>query len=315
MKMYPLLMSLLITLNVFAQTPSLKSIEATSKAETDDSEFIYDFVSMGINSSYADYGSCLFRDKFISFSSRKIGVFAKKDPVTNEPFTNLFCSDIDPDWNLDRPLLFSYLLNKNENLGTITFSEDGFTMYFTTNKKGDTQLFQMFRAQMDPKKLGKWENMTPMSFNSDDYSVENPHLSKDGRTLYFSSNMKGSKGGFDIFKVDIDEDGNFGPIMPVSGAVNTEFNEKFPHTSSDGKILYFSSEGHDNFGGYDVFKAKKTDQGFVNVINLGNSINTNYDEVAFIPVTDQIAYITSDRSGGKGNYDIYRATKYAIDEQ
>jgi ribosomal protein L24E len=315
MKKYPLLMALLLALNVFAQTPDQLSKATTSDTKIEDNGFKFKIIPTRINSSYSDYGSCLFRDKFISLSSRKIGAFAKKDPVTKEPFTNLFCSDIDSEWDLDRPLLFSYLLNKNENLGTITFSEDGFTMYFTTNKKGDTQLFQMFRAQMDPKKLGKWENVTPMSFNSDEYSVENPHLSNDGKTLYFASNMEGSTGGFDIFKVDIAEDGSYGPVKPISGKVNTAKDEKFPHTSKDGKFLYFSSKGHDNFGGYDLFKSKNTEVGFVNVQNLGNTINTSSDEVAFIPVTDQIAYITSNRSGGKGRYDIYRAFEVTNEQE
>jgi hypothetical protein len=304
-----------MALNVYAQTPVQKSNESASNSKIEDNGFRFEIIPAGINSSYSDYGSCLFRDKFISFSSRKIGVFAKKDPITKEPFTNLFCSNIDPDWSLDRPVLFSYLLNKNENLGTITFSEDGFTMYFTTNIKGDTQLFQMFSAQMDPKKLGKWENVTPMPFNSDAYSVENPHLSNDGKTLYFASNMKGSKGGFDIFKIDIAKDGTYGPVTPVPGDVNTISDEKFPHTSKDGRYLYFSSKGHDIIGGYDVFKSTRSDSGFVQVTNLGNTINTTNDEVAFIPVTERVAYITSNRSGGEGSFDIYRTTEYPGDRE
>ncbi|MBT8262087.1 MAG: PD40 domain-containing protein [Bacteroidia bacterium] len=311
MKKYSLLMALLMALNVSAQIPVTKSTET----KVEDNGFKFKVIPTRINSSYSDYGSCLFRDKFISVSSRKIGVFAKKDPVTKEPFPNLFCSDIGPDWDLNRPLLFSYLLNKNENLGTITFSEDGFTMYFTTNKKGDTQLFQIFRAQMDPKKLGKWENVTPMPFNSNEYSVENPHLSTDGKTLYFASNMKGSKGGFDIFKVDIAEDGSYGPVKPVPGKVNTASDEKFPYTSKDGKFLYFSSKGHDNFGGYDLFMSKITEKGFKDIVNLGDSINSISDEIAFISVTDRVAYFTSNRSGGKGGFDIYRAIGITNDQE
>jgi outer membrane protein OmpA-like peptidoglycan-associated protein len=281
----------------------------------DNNGFRFETLTTGINTSYSDYGSCLFRNKFISYSSRKIGAFARQDPITGEPFTNLFCNDILPDWDLERPLLFSYVLNKNENLGTVTFSEDGFTMYFTTNLKGNTQLFQLFKAQMDPVKLGRWENITPVSFNSESYSVENPHLSSDGRTLYFASDMPGSVGGFDIYKVDIMEDGTFGSIVAVEGNINTEKDEKFPHTSPDGKFLYFASNGHPGLGGYDIFKSRRTSEGYRHIVNLGNTLNSTADEVAFIPAQDKLGYFTSNRSGGEGSYDIYRYSESRIEQQ
>ena len=123
------------------------------------------------------------------FSARKIGALAKKDPVTKEPFTKLYCSDILEDYDLSRPLLFSSLLNKNENLGSVSFSQDGTTIYFTKNIDGNTQSFQLYRAELNPDRAGEWINIIPLPFNSTDYSVENPHLNKAGDILYFASNM------------------------------------------------------------------------------------------------------------------------------
>jgi len=277
--------------------------------------FKFESLTTGINTKYADYGSGLFKNKFISFSARKIGAVSKKDPVTNEPFTKLYCSDILEDHNLTRPLLFSSLLNKNENLGTVSFSEDGNTLYFTKNIEGDTQRFQLYKTIMNPNDFGKWINIEALPFNSATYSVENPHLSKDGRTLYFSSNMPGSKGGFDIFKVAVHKDGSYGEVLPVKGAVNTEKDEKYPHLSVDQKFLFFSSKGHENIGGFDLFKTRRTKKGYVNIVNLGNTINTKKDEVAFIPVNEHIGYITSNRETGYGNYDIYRITEYILPQR
>jgi outer membrane protein OmpA-like peptidoglycan-associated protein len=277
-----------------------------------DNGFKFETLTTGINSAYADYGSGLFKNKFISFSARKIGALAKKDPITNEPFTKLYCSDILENYDLTRPLLFSSLLNKNENLGSVSFSQDGTIIYFTKNIEGNTQSFQLYRAELNPERAGEWINMTPLPFNSANYSVENPHLNRTGDMLYFASNMPASKGGFDIFQAPITTDGTAGEFSPVPGDINTENDEKFPHLSVDEKFLFFSSKGHENLGGFDVFKSRRTQKGYVTILNLGNTINTNKDEIAFVPATDRIGYITSNREGGMGSYDIYRITEYVF---
>lgn len=277
-----------------------------------DNGFKFETLTTGINSKYADYGSGLFMNKFISFSARKIGALAPKDPATNEPYTKLYCSDILENYDLTRPLLFSSILNKNENLGTVTFSQDGNVMFFTKNTEEDTQHFQLYRAELNPERQGEWFKMTALPVNGAEYSVENPHLSKDGKTLYFASNMPGTKGGYDIFKVEVKGPDSYGEVTPIEGLINTEQDEKFPHLSYDEKFMFFSSKGHDNIGGYDVFKARRTKKGFVTIINLGNTINTQKDEIAFVPATERIGYITSNKEGGYGNYDIYRLTEYVL---
>lgn len=279
-----------------------------------DNGFKFETFETGINSEYSDFGVGLFMGKFISYSSRKIGLLSKKDPVTKEPFTKLYCSDILEDWDLTRPLLFSNVLNRNENLGTVTFTEDGKTMYFTKNVEGDSQTFQIYSAVLNPEREGEWIDFTLLPFNQPEYSFENPHLSKDGKTLYFSSNMPESVGGFDIFKVAIAEDGTVGALEKVAGNLNTAADEKFPHTSVDDRFLFFSSKGHDTYGGYDVFMSRKTKYGYKNIVNLGNTINTETDEVAFIPVSERNAYMTSDREGGAGTYDIYKVTQYIVNQ-
>lgn len=280
-----------------------------------DNGFKFETFETGINSEYSDFGVGLFMGKFISYSSRKIGLLSKKDPATKEPYTKLYCSDILEDWDLTRPLLFSNVLNRNENLGTVTFTEDGQTMYFTKNIEGDSQTFQIYRVVLNPEREGEWIDFTLLPFNQPEYSFENPHLSKDGRTLYFASNMPEAVGGFDIFKASIAEDGTVGSVEKVAGNLNTAADEKFPHTSVDDRFLFFSSKGHDTYGGYDVFMSRKTKYGYKNIINLGNTINTQTDEVGFIPVSERNAYMTSDREGGAGTYDIYKVTQYIVNQR
>ena len=171
---------------------------------------------------------------------------------------------------------------------------------------------------MDPDEEGRWMNIAPVSFNDANYSFENPHLSRDGKLLYFAADFPDSKGGFDIYQVRLMEDGTFGNVEPIPGDVNTAADEKFPYTSVDGKFLFFSSTGHNSLGGYDVFKSRRSSdpsEGYKLIINLGNSINGAHDEIAFIPATDRIAYITSDREGGQGRYDIYKVREFTIDQK
>ena len=276
------------------------------------------FVSFptGINSKYADYGIGFFMDKFITFSARKIGGFAKKDPRTLEPFTKLYCSDIKEDWDLTRPLLFSSILNKNENLGSLTFSLDGQTLFFTKSSEEESDRFELYSAELNPERQGEWINITPVSFNGENYSIETPHLRKDGKRLYFSANMPDGVGGFDIYYVDLNKDGTLkSNVVLLPGDLNTEADEKYPYTSLDDKFLYFSSNGHQAYGGYDVFKSRVSVEGYKLIINLGSSINTEKDEIGFIPATETIAYITSNREGGYGNYDVYKVIEFSIEQQ
>ena len=276
-----------------------------------DNGFKFETFETGINTKYSDYGIGFFREKFISFSARKIGAFAKIDDNTGEPFTKLYCSDITYEYNLKRPQLFSSILNRNDNLGTLAFSEDGNTLFYTQSKENDTQQFEIYSAIMNPNREGEWINSTLLSINGD-FSVENPHLSRNGKWLYFSSDRPEALGGFDIFRVAIRNNETYGDVERLEGSVNTVLDEKFPQTSLDGKYLYFSSKGHDSQGGYDVFRSRKAKLGFVATRNLGNTINSSKDDVAFIQATNNIGYMTSNREGGSGSYDIYKVKESII---
>lgn len=301
--------------NINQDVVLLDQKEATASGpDIGNNGFKFETFATGINSKYSDYGVGFFREKFISFSARKVGALAKIDPNTKEPYTKLYCSDITYEWDLQRPLLFSHILNKGENLGTISFSKEGDRIYFSKSLKENTQRFQVYTATMNPDREGEWIHITALPFNNPSYSIENPHLSKDGKTLYFSSDMPEAIGGYDIFKVSVNTDGSYGPVERIEGSVNTVLDEKFPQTSLDNKYLYFSSNGHNSLGGFDIFRSRSASLGYVATRNLGNTINTPKDEIAYIPATKTIGYFTSDREGGEGRYDIYKIREYVIDQ-
>lgn len=145
-----------------------------------------------------------------------------------------------------------------------------------------------------------------LPFNSDNYNCAHPALSLDEKTLYFSSNMAGTLGQSDFYRVAILADGTFGTPENLGSTINTEGRETFPFLSADGE-LYFASDGHLGLGGLDVYVSKKNeDASFSKPINLGNPINTAYDDFAYVLNSEtRVGYFSSNRPGGKGSDDLY----------
>ena len=147
----------------------------------------------------------------------------------------------------------------------------------------------------------KWSKGQALSFNNKEYSVRNPAISKDGKTLYFSSDMPGGLGGEDIWKVSVD--GNtYGTPENLGPNVNTEANESFPFLQDD-NILFFSSNGRQGLGGYDVFKYNTNTN--EKSSNIGEPVNSQKDDFAFTyNLVKNVGYFSSNRDG---NDDIFQA--------
>ena len=173
----------------------------------------------------------------------------------------------------------------------------------SNNKYGVLHLFKA-------NKLGDdWDNIEGFAINSENYSVKNPSVSADGKTLYFASDMPGGYGKFDIYKAVINNDGTLGEAMNLGQKVNTEAQEMFPFISGNG-TLYFSSNGHLGLGGMDVFFTKEIDGKIAPVRNVGLPVNSNADDFAFrINEENGDGFISSNREGGQGSDDIYAIKK------
>lgn len=276
--------------------------------------YSFEVYDAGINTEYGEYGSSFFMGKFIMFSSRKMGGLGSgKNEKTGEYSSYLFCTDINKNGNLQRPLLFSRMLNSRDNQASVAFTPDEKTMFFTESPK-DNDIYKLYVLKMSPEHLGHWESKQLVSFNAEGYSIENPHVTADGKTLYFASNMPGTTGGFDIFAASIDKDGSLGEPKPVEGKINTKFDEKYPFTSKSGKHLYFSSTGHKSLGGYDVFASRIVKGYHKEPRNLGTTLNSRGDDISFIPASKTKGYLTSNRSEGLGGFDIYKTDLYLVEQ-
>ena len=264
-----------------------------------------------INSEFYDYGPSFFGKKIVFTSSRSEGnTNPKIHDWTKQNFTDLFVTSIDNEGKLVGVENFSNEINTKFNESSPIFTKDGKTMYFTRNnynngkkrKSNDkeTILEKIYKAELVD---GKWTNVTELPFCNDNYSTAHPALSPDEKTMYFASDMPGTFGLSDLFKVAIDANGKFGTPENLGATINTEGRETFPFVDADNN-LFFASNGHPGLGGLDIFEAKYVNKQFQNPENVGKPINSPKDDFGYIN-NDKLGFFSSNRDGGVGFDDIY----------
>lgn len=121
--------------------------------------------------------------------------------------------------------------------------------------------------------------------NVEGYSSQQPFVSMDGKTLFFSSNRPGGEGGFDLWKIKLDENGDFiGGPENLGSNVNSSANEITPFFHEATSTLFFSSDGYNTIGGYDVFKSGCEPNTLVysSPVNMGTPINSSFDDTYMI---------------------------------
>jgi len=183
--------------------------------------------------------------------------------------------------------------------GPVSFSGDFKTMVFSqqrpsgTNRDSDP-LGLYFAENVD----GAWLNIRAYEFNDDFAWLFSPALSKDGRTLFFSANFEDAIGGFDLYRSTL-RGGAWTKPENLGPAVNTEKNELYPFFHPTG-LLYFSSDGHDNTGGFDLFRTKLVDGAWAQAKRLPNGKFNTLSDDYHVSFSDDFkkGYLTSNRRGG-----------------
>ena len=265
-----------------------------------------------INSQFSDYGPYYYGNKVYFTSAIDTAAVVKKTHEwTGQNFTDIYVANVNKDTTLTYSGNFSKKVNTKFNESSPVFTKDGQTMYFTRNnflngKKGksdDKSTFvKIYKATLVN---GEWDNITELSFNNNESSFAHPALSLDEKTMYFASDMAGTKGYSDIYKVKRNSDGSFGSPENLGSEINTTGRESFPSVDKDGN-LYFASDGHLGLGGLDLFKAKiNADGSFEKPKNLGEKINSPKDDFAATFYDKTSGFFTSNRDNGKGFDDIY----------
>lgn len=275
-------------------------------------EELFTYEDSGINDlKSSDFGAYLTKFDTLYFASTRAKT-GKKYGWNEQPFLDVYRARYK---GIYEPLVEVESVdevNTPYHDGPSTISDDGKTMFFATesfrqgafvrNKSKLTKLGQvsLYRAT---KKGKKWSNIEAVPFNGKDYSVSNPSISYDGKTLYFASDMPGTMGGMDIWKVELHADGSYGVPLNMGAQVNTEGRESFPFVSQDNK-LYFASDSRKGFGGLDIYVVD-LEIPRAEPKNLGAPINTAKDDFAFSYYPEKyIGFFSTNRIGRD---DIYKA--------
>ncbi len=274
------------------------------------------------NTPFSEFGPLLYKSKlyYVSARSRK----SRKYGWNNEPFLDIYESDYDTlNHLLKNEVKLADKINTNKNEGTVSFSPDEKTMYFSG--ESIDRYAGLFKRKFKKDKTGKSTiniyaaklkndeviSIETLPFNKQNYNFSGPAVSPDGKRLYFSSDMKGTFGKSDLWYVTINSDGSYGKPINLGKEINTEGSEMFPYISSK-NILYFSSNGHQGLGMLDIFASQIVKNKFTQVRNIGKSLNSNKDDFCFtINENNNTGFFASNRDGGIGSDDIYRFKKTA----
>ena len=243
--------------------------------------------NLSINSEVSDFGGTLKNGKLYITSARNNN--RKTYGWNEEPFLDIYTANVTADGELQTPSIIEENINTKYHEGIVSFSPDGNTMYFSREsyyeKKYERDSLTKYKISVlnlykSINQEGQWSEAEALSLNGDNYSVKNPSVSPDGKTLYFASDKSGGFGNFDIYSAPIDQNGSVGEATNMGQKLNTEGQEMFPFISSN-NTLYFSSNGHLGLGGLDVFFAKIIDGKIGPVRNIGIPVNGNADDFAF----------------------------------
>ena len=201
------------------------------------------------------------------------------------------------------PVNMNEILKVDRDLFPTSLSADGKTLYLYSSADYDGIIYSSNFEN------NTWSPMIKLNENiNTKFWESHATVSHDNKKLYFTSNRKGTYGGLDIYVSVKDSDGNWGPAENLGPVINSAFNEESPFLSKDDKTLFFSSRGHLNIGGYDIFSSTLQDNGEWSVPkNAGYPLNTTDDDIFFKPLNEGYeGYYSLESPEGFGRQDIYR---------
>ena len=219
------------------------------------------------------------------------------------PFYDAVYYSVLKDGEWTEPLNITPQIQSDGDQYVTSVSYDGKTLYLTKEDNFNSDIFYTYM------KDNIWQASVPVSNRiNTKYWESHASISKDGKTLYLASNRKGGFGGTDIYKSILDEEGEWSKPENLGSVINTSLNDDTPFITGDGKYLYFSSQGHSNMGGYDIFRSTPGENGqWSEPENLGYPVNSTDDDLFYYPWKDgKLAYMAVFEADGLGKEDIYQ---------
>jgi hypothetical protein len=283
-----------------------KSNTAMLLESTEDKNVSIKNLGNTVNTEYAEYAPLIPADEnFMIFTSRrKNPVWQETDPL-GDYFEDVYISKKNESGSWEPPTMLDAEINTPTHDAGTGLSADGekLLIYRTSKDQKSGDIYESFYSN------NKWsapENLGPI-VNSSEYLETSACFSANGDIIFFSSTRPEGHGGKDLYLVKKLQNGKWGKPFNLGPTINTEYDEDAPFLHPLGNTLYFSSEGHKNMGGFDIFKSTFDETGkFEEPKNLGSPINTSDDDIFFVMNTDATrGYFSSEREGGFGLQDIY----------
>ena len=281
---------------------------AAREADADAATYIIS-KEKAFSSKYSDYAPCFASDdnyEIVYFTSMRTDKKARRrNRVTGQGNSAILTSKIDGKGEWTEPEKLGEPFSSTFDDGTPSLTADGKTMFFTRcpydpTKANTAEVYESTRSG------GRWSDPVRVVPGGDStMMVAHPAIAPDGRTLYFVSDADGGIGGKDIYRTTRTESG-WSPAENMGAIINTQGDEMFPFVRADG-TLYFCSNGQVGYGGLDIFRVERADDGSApRVINLGQPINSTGDDfgICFKGNADE-GLFSSSRAGTKGIDDIY----------
>ncbi len=243
-----------------------------------------------INSSFANVRPAVsFNDSNLVYTSRL------------KFYDAIFHSTRQPNGKWGTPVNLSRFVRSDGELLTSSLSPDGKQLFLV---RKDIDNYNIYQSVF---KEGEWQrHLVPEASLNTKYNETHACFSPDGNTFFFVSDREGGIGGKDIYKIEKNAEGQWGKAMNLGPIINTIYDEETPFLTED-STLYFSSKGHFNMGGHDIFKATYVDGAFEKPVNMGYPLNTTDDDLFFMPHKNGLGgYYAIFSRDGFGNYDIYR---------
>ncbi|MGP8215221.1 MAG: OmpA family protein [Bacteroidia bacterium] len=264
-----------------------------------------------VNSIWADYSPVLSADQgTLFFTSRREGSTGGLKDEEGNFFEDIYMSSKTINgWS--KAINIGPPINTDGNEATVGISPDGQTILIYKDDNGDGNIYS---TSLDGD---VWSNPVKLNANIDSkYWEPSAFISADGSTLYFTSDRPGGYGGRDLYTSKLTPLGDWAKAVNMGPRINTAFDEDAPFIHPDGVTLYFSSNGHNTMGGFDIFTSLLSDDStWSDPVNVGYPINTPDDDIYYVVSPDGLnAYFSSFREGGLGEKDNYMATFLAKKE-
>ncbi|WP_299180931.1 OmpA family protein [uncultured Aquimarina sp.] len=309
---YEMAVDFLVLYKKNQETNPLNKLDAIATIEAfklKDDDYVVN--SVAFNSEASEFGAVKL-DSTVYFASDRSshGFMNQKYKWTHRPFLDIYTIKVDSkNIGVSEIEALSGEVNSKLHEGNFCFTSDGNTIYFSKSnsekgkKKFDSLRNNAIHLYKAIKVDGEWQKPEKLKFNNKEYSIEHPSVSADDRMLYFSSNIPGGYGDFDIYASEINMDGTYGEPINMGSSINTENREQFPFISKEGH-LFFSSNGHLGLGMMDVFVSELKENQFTKPVNLGAPINSSYDDFSLTYYNEKDGFFASNRKG-KTDDDIF----------